>query len=73
MTTDLSPEDALRLSVLLAGEVHAVRIDEGAHTLYALTPKGEARIVLNPVGRAERYFQRVREVLGGHALGSPGG
>lgn len=73
MTADLSPEDALRLSVLLAGEVHAVRIDEGARTLYALTPRGEARIVLNPVGRAERYFQRVREVLGGHALGSPGG
>ncbi|MFN6961612.1 MAG: hypothetical protein ACK4N6_05150 [Rhodocyclaceae bacterium] len=70
---ELSAEDALRLSVLLAGEVHAVRIDEGARTLYALTPKGEARIVLNPVGRAERYFQRVREVLGGHALGSPGG
>ncbi|NWG31619.1 MAG: sulfur reduction protein DsrS [Rhodocyclaceae bacterium] len=72
-SVELSAEDALRLNVLLAGEVHAVRIDEGARTLYALTPKGEARIVLNPVGRAERYFQRVREVLGGHVLGSPGG
>lgn len=70
---ELSPEDALRLNVLLAGELLAVRIDEGARTLYALTPKGEARIPLNPVGRAERYFQRVRELLGGHALGSPGG
>ncbi|WP_126446349.1 sulfur reduction protein DsrS [Sulfuricystis multivorans] len=69
----LAPEDALRLNVLLAGEVHAVRIDEGTRTLWALTPKGEARIVLNPIGRAERYFQRVREVLAGHALGSPGG
>ncbi|MDI6748624.1 MAG: hypothetical protein QMD73_00425 [Rhodocyclaceae bacterium] len=72
-SVELSPEDALRLNVLLAGEVHAVRIDEGARTLYALTPKGEARIVLNPVGRVERYVQRVREVLAGHVLGSPGG
>lgn len=73
MQLELSPEDALRLNVLLAGELLAVRLDEGARTLYALTPKGEARIPLHPVGRAERYFQRVRELLGGHALGSPGG
>jgi hypothetical protein len=73
MNPDLSPEDALRLNVLLAGELLAVRLDEGARTLYALTPKGEARISLNPVGRAERYYQRVRELLGGHALNSPGG
>jgi hypothetical protein len=70
---ELSPEDALRLNVLLAGEVLAVRIDEGARTLYGLTPKGEARVPLNPLGRADRYFLRVRELLGGHALGSPGG
>jgi len=73
MSVELAAEDALRLHVLLAGELHAVRIDTGTHTLYALTPKGEARFPLNPVGRAERYFQRVRELLGGHALGSPGG
>lgn len=73
MNNDLSPEDALRLNVLLAGELLAVRIDEGARTLYGLTQKGEARVPLNPVGRAERYFQQVRELLGGHALGSPGG
>ena len=70
---DLTPEDALRLNGLLAGEVLAIRIDEGARTLYGLTPKGEARVPLNPVGRADRYFLRVRELLGGHALGSPGG
>lgn len=70
---ELSPEDALRLNVLLAGELLAVRIDEGARILYGLTPKGEARVPLNPVGRPERYFQRVRELLGGHALGSPEG
>lgn len=73
MKMELSPEDALRLNVLLAGELLAVRIDEGARTLYGLTPKGEARVTLNPVGRAERYIQHVRELLGGHALGSPGG
>jgi hypothetical protein len=73
MNINLSPEDALRLNVLLAGELLAVRIDESARTLYGLTPKGEARVTLNPVGRAERYIQRVRELLGGHALGSPGG
>jgi hypothetical protein len=69
----LAPEDALRLNVLLAGALLAVRIDEGARMLYALTPKGEARIPLHPVGRADRYFQHVREFLGGHALDSPGG
>lgn len=69
----LSPEDALRLNVLLAGELLAVRIDEGACMLYGLTPRGEARVPLNPVGRAERYLQHVRELLGGHALGAPGG
>jgi hypothetical protein len=69
----LAPEDALRLAVLLAGEVHAVRIDEGALTLHALTPRGEARVALHPDTRAESYLMRVREVLAGHAMGSPGG
>lgn len=69
----LASEDALRLAVLLAGEVHAVRIDEGALTLHALTPRGEARVALHPDTRAERYLMRVREVLAGHAMGSPGG
>jgi hypothetical protein len=71
--TQLASEDALRLAVLLAGEVHAVRIDEGALTLHALTPRGEARVALHPDGRAERYLMRVREALAGHAMGSPGG
>jgi hypothetical protein len=69
----LAPEDALRLNVLLAGDLHAVRIDEGACRLYGLTPRGEASIALHPVGRADRYLQRVRELLGGHALGLPNG
>jgi len=71
--TDLSAEDALRLNVLLAGELHAVRIDEGAMVLHALTPKGEARISLHPNCRPDLYVMRVRELLGGHAMGSPGG
>lgn len=69
----LTPEDALRLNVLLAGDLLAVRIDEGARRLHGLTPKGEASVPLHPVGRTERYFQHVRELLGGHALDSPGG
>lgn len=73
MSTELSPEDDLRLNVLLAGEVHAVRIDEGAMTLHALTPQGEARVVLHRNCRPDLYVQRVRELLGGHAMGSPGG
>lgn len=73
MSTELSPEDDLRLNVLLAGEVHAVRIDEGAMMLHALTPQGEARVVLHRNCRPDLYVQRVRELLGGHAMGSPGG
>lgn len=70
---ELTAEDALRLNVLLAGELLAVRIDEGAGMLYGLTPKGEARVPLHPGGRPERYYLCVRELLGAHALGSPGG
>ena len=73
LETELSREDALRLHVLLADELHAVRIDEGTMTLHALTPKGEARVGLHRNCRAELYLMRVRELLGGHALGSPSG
>jgi hypothetical protein len=69
----LAREDALRLAVLLAGEVHAVRIDESTLTLHALTPRGDAVVALHPDLRPERYLMRVREVLAGHAMGSPGG
>lgn len=70
---ELSPEDSLRLNVLLAGEVEAIRIDETAMTVHALTPRGEAAIKLHPVGRNEQYLRLVREMLAGHAIGSPGG
>jgi hypothetical protein len=73
MPAALSPEDSLRLNVLLAGRVDAIRIDDGAMTLHALTERGEARVALHPNCRSDQYLLRVREVLGGHALGSPGG
>jgi hypothetical protein len=73
VTHELAPEDALRLAVLLAGEVHALRIDEGRLELAALTPKGEALVPLHPNCRPDQYLARVREQLGGHALGYPGG
>lgn len=63
----------MRLHVLLAGAVQAVRLDESVPALYALTERGEAKIALHPNCRPEQYLTRVRELLGGHALGSPGG
>ena len=70
---DLSLEDALRINVLLASPIQAVRIDESSMTLYALSEKGEARVRLNPNCRDETYLRRVREALSSHVLGSPGG
>ncbi len=70
---ELSAEDALRINVLLASSVKAVRIDESSMTLYALSDKGEARVRLNPNCRDETYLRRVREALSSHVLGSPGG
>ncbi len=69
----LSAEDLLRLNVLLAHDLQAVRIDEQSLTVYALTRDDEARIPLNPTCRPEQYLRRVRETLSSHALGSPGG
>jgi len=70
---DLSPEDSLRLNVLLASKPQAIRIDESRMTVYGLTEKGEAQVALNPTGRDEQYIKRVKELLSGHVLGSPGG
>jgi hypothetical protein len=70
---ELTPEDALRINVLLAGPVEAIRIDESRMTIHALSGKGEARIQLNPNCRDESYLRRVRETLSSHVLGSPGG
>ena len=70
---ELTPEDALRINVLLAGPLQAVRIDESSMILYALSDKGEAQVRLNPNCRDEAYLRGVRETLSSHVLGSPGG
>lgn len=70
---ELSPEDNLRLNVLLTQELQAVRIDESKMKVFALTPKGEASVSLNPNCRDDQYLKRVRELFSTHVLGSPGG
>lgn len=70
---DLTSEDALRLNVLLAGQPLAVRIDEQGMTVHGLTPRGEAQVALHPTCRPDQYVKRVKELLSGHILGSPGG
>ena len=70
---ELSAEDALRLNVLLANPLQAVRIDESSMTVHALSEQGEASVRLNPRGRDEQYLRKVRELLSSQILGSPGG
>jgi hypothetical protein len=69
----LAPEDSLRLNVLLASRPQAIRIDESSMTVHGLSERGEARIALNPNCRDDVYLRRVRELISGHVLGSPGG
>lgn len=70
---ELSSEDALRLNVMLANELEAVRIDESSMTVYALAPRGETAVKLNPNCRDESYVKQVKELLSTQVLGSPGG
>lgn len=70
---ELSSEDALRLNVMLANELEAVRIDESSMTVYGLSPQGETAIKLNPTCRDEQYVKQVKELLSTQVLGSPGG
>jgi len=69
----LSNEDNLRLNVLLSQTLRAIRINESTMTVYALTDKGEAKVVLNPTLRDEQYLRLVRELLSLKITGSPGG
>jgi hypothetical protein len=70
---ELSPEDSLRLNVMLANSV-AVRIDEGINVVMCLGEQGnEAKVQLNPNCRADQYIRGVRELLSSHVMGSPGG
>ncbi len=71
--SEIAPEDALRINVLMAGEVLAIRIDESKMVVHALSDKGEAEISLHPSGRPEQYLRQVKELLAGLATGSPGG
>jgi hypothetical protein len=70
---ELSPEDALRLNVMLAGDIQAIRIDAANMTIYGLSPRGTATVKLHPVGRSDQYLRTARELLAGFAIGSPGG
>lgn len=69
----LSPEDTLRLNVLLANKPQAIRIHESSMTVFGLTPMGDAEVKLNPNCRDEKYLKEVKELISGHILGSPGG
>lgn len=71
--SELTSEDSLRLNVMLAGEIQAIRVDATNMTIYGLSPRGTASIKLHPNGRADQYLRTVRELLAGHAIGSPGG
>ncbi len=69
----LSAEDNLRLNVLLAQELFAVRIDESKMIVFALTAKGEAKVPLNAIGKDEAYIKEVKALFSTHVMGSPGG
>ncbi len=69
----LSNEDNLRLNVLLAQKLKAIRIDESKMELYGLTQKGIATVTLNPTCKDEKYLKIVRELLSNKIMGSPGG
>ena len=70
---ELSAEDNLRLNVLLAQKLQAVRIDESKMIVHALTDKGEAKVVLNPNCKDEKYLKEVKALFSTHVMGSPGG
>jgi hypothetical protein len=69
----LTLEDNLRLNVLLANQVQAIRIDEAKMVVYGLSTKGDAKVQLHPNCRDEIYLRYVRELISGQILGSPGG
>jgi hypothetical protein len=71
--SELTPEDSLRLNVMLAGDIQAIRIDAANMTIYGLSPRGTASVKLHPIGRADQYLRTARELLAGFAIGSPGG
>ena len=69
----LTSEDTLKLNVMLHSGVQAIRIDESRMTVHALSGESESTVTLNPDCKPEQYLKKVREMLSGHVLGSPGG
>jgi len=70
---ELSPEDALRLNVLLANKPLAIRINESSMTLFGLLEGSETRLKLNPNCADDKYIKQIRSVLSERALGNPAG
>ena len=70
---NISPEDLLKLNVLMAQKPRAVRIDENRMQVFALTENSEAKIDLNPNTMPIPYLRRVREFLAGYIFDSPSG
>jgi len=70
---ELSNEDFLRLNVLLANQVQAIRIDETNMIVYALCERGEAKVQLHPNCRDEHYLRQVRDWFSSQILGIPKG
>ena len=73
MNIQLSNEDQLRLNVLVAQPLQAIRIDESRMCVHALSEKGEAKVQLNPTCKDDKYIRLIRQFLSTHFLGSPGG
>lgn len=69
----LSNEDILRVNVLLANNLQAIRIDESKMILYGLSDHGDAKIKLAPNCRDDQYIKKLKELLSTHVMGSPGG
>ncbi|MFV1998308.1 MAG: sulfur reduction protein DsrS, partial [Acidiferrobacterales bacterium] len=70
---DLTSEDILKLNVMLHSGAEAIRIDESRMTVHSLSGDSESSLALNPDCKPEQYIKKVREMLSGHVLGSPGG
>ncbi|MBL7003198.1 MAG: hypothetical protein ISR69_04150 [Gammaproteobacteria bacterium] len=70
---NLSNEDNLRLNVLLAQKLKAIKIDESKMVLYGLTQKGEASVTLNPNCNDDKYLKIVRELISSKVMSSSQG
>jgi hypothetical protein len=70
---EFTPEDNLRLNVLIANNLQAIRIDESKMIIYGLSDKREAKIQLHPNCRDEIYLRQIREFISSHVLASPEG